>query len=72
MMNDMMPGMMWGMGLVWLLKFTEAVRFVGIFVGIGRTNFHDEFRYSRTRELSRCPQERWRERQLEHVDCRAA
>jgi hypothetical protein len=25
---------------------TAAVRFVGIFVGIGRTNVHGEFRYS--------------------------
>jgi hypothetical protein len=31
---------------------TAAVRFVGIFVGIGGTNVHDEFRYSRTREAS--------------------
>src|ERR1700693_2228116 len=32
-----------------------AVRFVGIFVGIGRTNVHGDFRYSERRELSRWP-----------------
>jgi hypothetical protein len=32
-----------------------AVRFVGIFVGIGRTNVHGDFRYSDRREFSRWP-----------------
>jgi hypothetical protein len=37
------------------VKVNAAVRFVGIFVGIGRTNVHGNFRYSERRQLSRWP-----------------
>ena len=50
-------------------RATTAVRFVGIFVGIEGPNAHREFRYSERGNRANGSQERWRERQPEHVDC---
>lgn len=53
-------------------KFAAAVRFVGIFAGIGGTNVHGDFRYSEFESWADGSQERCRERQPEHIYCRPA
>jgi hypothetical protein len=42
MMNDMMPGMMWGMGLVWLLVVTVLILAAAALIKYLRTGSRED------------------------------